>query len=152
MHSKIAPQKPTYETHTAQTRPAPPPNPNTSPNTPPCPKHHIPPASTCARARSHSKVGSAFARARRAPWAPQTSRILLPDSKQRVSSLATHSRGGVRTSVRLSAARARVPACDQSEMTLMMRGMAWRARRCRRACFDQVRGLFALCDEDRAAP
>ena len=152
MHSKIAPQKPTYETHTAQTRPAPPPNPNTSPNTPPCHKHHIPPASTSARARSHSKVGTAFARARRARRAPETSRIMLPDSKQRASSLTTHSRGTVRTSVRLSTARAPVPACDQSEKTLMMRGMAWRARRCRRACFDQVRGLSALCDEDRAAP
>ena len=107
----------------------------TAPNTSPCPKHHIPPPSTRARTRSHRRAGTAFSRARRALRAPQTSWLLLQDSKQGASSLTTHSRVAVRSST----ARAPVPACGQSAMKMTMRGRAWRARICCRVRYHQVR-------------
>ena len=77
---------------------------------------------------THKTAGTVFARARRALRAPQTSWLLVQDSKQGASILTTHSRVAVRSST----ARAPVPACGQSAMKMTMRGRAWRARRYRR--------------------
>ena len=138
------------------TRCAPPPNPNMSrsaPNMSPFPTHHIPQPSTRAHARSHKRVGTAFARARRARWAPQTSQMLLPSSKKGASGRTTRLQGAVRTCVRSSTTRAFVPAPTHGRLTVTvtkaMTGGAWRARRCRRARYHQARGT--VCGQRREA-